>query len=108
MWPERPKVRRGVWILAAVIASGLLVCGLPLMLEGVIVGASFAGEYDGTCPGIMDIPAYPCTPGEYLQRILFSPFALPAHVLVIGGSLVCSLPLVAGLWLGLAVFLRRR
>ena len=48
-----------------------------LFIVGTIIWAALT--YNGICPGIMDIPAYPCTMGEFIGRNTISPFALAAQ-----------------------------
>lgn len=59
----------------------------PLLVEAAVIGPELAEVVaTGMCPPApTDIPAAPCTPGEYLQRVLFGVWSLPFHVLVWGG-----------------------
>lgn len=48
-----------------------MVWGLPEVVE------------TGMCPAAPpDIPAYACTPGEYILRMTFGPWALIGHMMV--------------------------
>ncbi|MBN1305359.1 MAG: hypothetical protein JXA13_13055 [Anaerolineales bacterium] len=64
-----------------------LLLGPPLMwLAGVILFV--VRSYDGMCPGMMDVPAYPCSVWELIARNTLSPFSLPVHVCLCGGWFV--------------------
>ncbi|MFP4440881.1 MAG: hypothetical protein ACLFVO_26905 [Chloroflexaceae bacterium] len=51
-----------------------------LFFAGAVVSA--IATYDGTCPGVMDIPPYPCSLLDYIGRNTSSPFALVVHITV--------------------------
>ena len=55
---------------------------MALALVFGFIGAAIwaALTYDGICPGIMDIEAYPCTIWEFIGRNTISPFAFAAHL----------------------------
>ena len=43
----------------------------------------------GMCPSApTDIPPYPCTFSEYLERVFLGPFALPAQLVILGACIV--------------------
>jgi hypothetical protein len=68
----------------------------PLLFSfGIIISSIM--DYHGSCPGIMDIPAYSCSIWEYIGRNTISPFAFAAHLIVWIGWGFFSL-LLGGLW----------
>ena len=97
--PTRSRIiQRTIGVLAA---SAFVLIPPVLFVSGVIVYAAIT--YDGICPGIMDIPSYPCSMWEYIGRHTISPFALPVHLVICGGwfglSLVLMILVFAIWWL---------
>ena len=74
-----PQQRRcQPWKVIGALAFGVLP---PLLFfVGTVVFAIVT--YTGTCPGVMDIPPYPCTLLDYIGRNTISPFALGVHIMV--------------------------
>jgi archaellum biogenesis protein FlaJ (TadC family) len=64
-----------------VIGAGAFVILPPLLFFASAVVSAIA-TYNGTCPGIMDIPPYPCSLLDYIARSTISPFALMTHIMV--------------------------
>jgi hypothetical protein len=62
-------------------------------------------EFRGICPALSaDVPAQPCSVGQYADRVLFGGPSFPSHMLLLGGWLVAwLLTLLALKW-----FRRRR
>lgn len=66
----------GMTLLLAVL--GYTVCALTYVLFEV-------QDFRGTCPaGPTDVPAHACSVAELAERLLFGPFALPGHLLLLG------------------------
>ena len=57
---------------------------VPCLASALLAGWGLPGVIaTGMCPAApTDIPAYPCTPGEYLLRMTVGPWALPGHIIV--------------------------
>lgn len=72
-------------LVALLIAAVVLVP--PLTVEAALLTPELLDVIaTGTCPaGPPDVSPYPCTPLEYMARFFFSPFALPAHIILWGG-----------------------
>ena len=64
-----------------VIGAGVFVVLPPLLFFASAVVSAIA-TYNGTCPGVMDIPPYPCSLLDYIGRNTVSPFALIVHIAV--------------------------
>lgn len=68
--------------------AGCLLVGLSLVVPILVsLGTVLAGLPDvvqtGMCPPApTDIPAYPCTPGEYILRMTLGPWAVLGHILI--------------------------
>ncbi len=82
------------------IAIAVAVVAPPLAVEAALIGPDLLTvAAAGTCPaGPPDVSPYPCMPWEFLVRALFSPFALPFHVLLWGGWL--ALCASGAIWFG--------
>jgi hypothetical protein len=52
-----------------------LLISLSLVIEATL-------SFQGVCPGVMDIPDYPCTMLEFIARNTVSAFALPVHLFI--------------------------
>lgn len=78
--------------------------GIPCLISVLAVGPGLLGVVaSGTCPPAPpDIPAYPCSPLDYVLRMTLGPWALPGHLFI----WISSLALVGAAWL-LVVLLRR-
>ncbi len=65
-----PLLLLGVWLFPPLVVSlALVAVGLPRVLQ------------TGLCPGAPpDIPAYACTPYDYLLRMTLGPWALAGHL----------------------------
>lgn len=86
----------------------ILVVPFVLYQAFILVPGALEVAQSGMCPAApTDIPPYPCTVGEYLNRMLFSPFAF------IGWMLTC-VPWVAfvsvatAMWYGGRYLFRRQ
>ena len=75
----RPIGWFGIWLLVWLLP--------PLLSSVALVYPEWqAVRETGMCPPApMDIPAYPCTPNEYLGRALASPFAVMGMMVVCVG-----------------------
>jgi hypothetical protein len=74
---------------------------VPIAIAVAVVAPPLTVAAAGTCPaGPPDVSPYPCMPWEFLVRALFSPFALPFHVLLWGGWL--ALCASGAIWFGVA------
>lgn len=62
-----------------VIGAVTFVVLPPLLFFATAVVSAIA-TYNGTCPGLMDIPPYPCSLLDYIGRHTISPFALIGHI----------------------------
>ena len=69
------------WIAGLMLMLAILVIP-PLLISGGLVAIIVWNDYNGICPGIMDIPPYECTMWEFAARNSISPFALPVHFLI--------------------------
>lgn len=69
------------WFFRILIALAVLTIP-PLLFSAVAVAFVVVQDYNGICPGLMDIPPYECTVWEFAARNTISPFALPFHLLV--------------------------
>lgn len=66
----------GMTLLLAVL--GYTVCALLYVLFE-------AQDFRGTCPGgPPDVTPYACSVAEFAGRLLFGPFSLPAHLILLG------------------------
>lgn len=66
------------------IAWFVVILVVPFVLYQAfsLVPGALAVAQSGMCPAApTDIPPYPCTVGEYLQRMLFGPFAFMGRML---------------------------
>jgi hypothetical protein len=84
------------------IIAWLLVCTLPpLLYSGALIYPDWQTvRATGMCPAAPpDIPPYPCTPTEFLSRMVAGPFALMGQmVLCVGWGVVWSMVSAVG-WL---------
>ncbi|MCB0032533.1 MAG: hypothetical protein KDE51_00820 [Anaerolineales bacterium] len=71
-------LKKIVWVLLIIIVP-FVVFELIALMPGAIEVAQ-----TGMCPAApTDIPPYPCTVGEYLNRMLFGGFAMIGHMMVL-------------------------
>lgn len=76
-----PQQRQTKWWKWKVIGAVTFVVLPPLLfVAGSVVSA--IATYTGTCPGLMDIPPYPCSLLDYIGRNTISPFALIGHIML--------------------------
>ncbi|MCB1139179.1 MAG: hypothetical protein KDK23_10510 [Leptospiraceae bacterium] len=75
------KSRVWSWFWRILLALVVLIIP-PFLFSAGAVAYIVAQDYNGICPGIMDIPAYECTVWEFAWRNSLSPFALPFHFLI--------------------------
>jgi hypothetical protein len=61
-----------------------IALGVPCLVSSVTVGWGLPEVIaTGLCPSAPpDIPAYPCSPVEYLLRMTVGPWALAGHMLI--------------------------
>lgn len=68
--------KRIVWFVVILVVPFVLYQALMLVPGALEVAQT------GMCPAVpTDIPPYPCTVGEYLNRMLFGPFAFMGRML---------------------------
>jgi hypothetical protein len=79
--------------------------GIPALLSLLAAGWGLPGVLaSGMCPPAPpDIPAYPCSPLDYVLRVTLGPWALPGHLLI----WITSLSLMAASWLLVGTFRRK-
>ena len=69
------------WTVRILLALIVLILP-PILISATLVTLVVIQDYNGICPGIMDIPDYECTIWEFAARNSTSPFALPVHMLI--------------------------
>ncbi len=89
--PHTQKRHFGIYHPAARIAA-LLLLPPGLLLVGIVIWSAI--QYEGVCPGVMDIGPYPCSMWAYIGRNTISPFALAGLSIICIGWQIFS---VAGL-----------
>jgi hypothetical protein len=66
----------------AVIIAAVATVAAPIVVD-LVMFAVYAASYSGKCgPHPTDIPAHPCTYGEYLGEFLGDPFAIVGLVVI--------------------------
>ncbi|MEQ8352878.1 MAG: hypothetical protein RH862_15430 [Leptospiraceae bacterium] len=79
------------WFWRLILAAVILIVP-PFLISGTLVALVVLSDYNGICPGIMDIPAYECSVWEFAARNSISPFALPLHILIFMAYWAISIP----------------
>jgi len=91
-----PTARNWLNILAwlGVLLVPPVLINVWLLLPGVI-----QVNKTGICPPAPpDIPAYPCTVGDYIFRMTLGPWALPAQLLLLFAWIGVVVPTIAGFY----------
>jgi hypothetical protein len=72
----------------------------PLLINVAVLWDSAALVLEtGQCPPAPpDIPAYPCTLGDFILRMTLGPFAIMGQFLILTAWLIIGLPASLGLW----------
>jgi hypothetical protein len=71
-----------------------LLINVWLLLPGV-----FEVAQTGICPPVPpDIPAYPCTPRDYIVRMTLGPWTFPMQLLLLFGWIGVVVPVCVGLY----------
>lgn len=101
MTPPRTPAVTGMRLVILVLVASLAA---PFLLDAVLFGV-YASRYDGMCSAhATDIPARPCTYGEYLADCLGSAFGVMAivmiDVVVAGITGVVAAIVALGVWAG--------
>ncbi|HBS04185.1 MAG TPA: hypothetical protein DEA96_04410 [Leptospiraceae bacterium] len=86
---SRPGWKR--WVLRLTLAILILIVP-PFLVSAGLVTLVVIQDYNGICPGIMDIPAYECSVWEFAARNSISPFALPLHLLIFMAYFAIAFP----------------
>ena len=84
----------------------VIVLGVPCLISSLAAGWGLpAVVATGVCPAAPpDIPAYPCSPQEYILRMTVGPWALPGHILI-----WCTWAALVGMaWLLVAILSREK
>tara|TARA_Y100001937_G_scaffold79768_1_gene108070 strand:+ start:11145 stop:11471 length:327 start_codon:yes stop_codon:yes gene_type:complete len=88
---SNPESKTRRWALRILFAF-LIIIIPPFLFSAGIVGFVVIQDYNGICPGIMDIPPYECSVWEFAARNSISPFALPFHLLIFMAYWAIAIP----------------